>query len=94
MRAIWKDQIIAESDETIVVEGNHYFPQHSVKKEYFIESDTTTYCPWKGHAHYFTLSIEGEENKDAAWYYPETKDKAKSIEGYIAFWNGVNIEEE
>ncbi|MEM0938300.1 MAG: DUF427 domain-containing protein [Bacteroidota bacterium] len=93
MKAIWKNQIIAESDETIEVEGNHYFPPSSIKREYFQETDTRTRCPWKGLASYYTITVDNEENKDAAWYYPEASELAKNIKGYIAFWNGVRIEE-
>jgi len=92
MKATWNDQIIAESDKTIVVEGNHYFPVDTIKKEFFKPSDTHTICPWKGTASYYSLEVNGEENKDAAWYYPEIKPAAKQIENYIAFWKGVKIE--
>ncbi len=92
MRAIWNNQVIAHSDNTVVIEGNHYFPKDSINKEYFIESETHTTCPWKGVASYFTLDVNGEENDDAAWYYPETSELAKKIKGYIAFWRGVKIE--
>jgi uncharacterized protein (DUF427 family) len=91
MKAIWNNQIIAESNETIVVEGNHYFPASSVNKEYLTSSDTKTQCPWKGEASYYTLLIEGEENKDAAWYYPFPKEAAKDIKDYVAFWKGVKV---
>ncbi|MEM9273705.1 MAG: DUF427 domain-containing protein [Cyanobacteria bacterium P01_F01_bin.143] len=93
MQATWNGAVLAESDQTIVVEGNHYFPPESVKKEYFIESNKHTFCGWKGQASYYTISVAGQENKDAAWYYPETKEKAKNIEGYVAFWGGVKIGE-
>ena len=88
MKAIWNNEVLAESDSTIVVEGNHYFPPDSVKREFFKESDTHTTCPWKGEASYYTVSVGDEENKDAAWYYPEPKDAAKQIKDYVAFWNG------
>ncbi len=91
MKAIWNNQVIAESDETLIVEGNHYFPEASLKKEFFKPSTTNTVCPWKGTASYYNISVEGSENNDAAWYYPETKDAAKSIKGYIAFWRGVQV---
>ncbi len=91
MKAIWKDTVIAESNATVVIEGNHYFPADSIKRDFFKESDTHSVCPWKGTASYYTLEVEGEENKDAAWYYPETRDMAKSIEGYVAFWKGVQV---
>lgn len=91
MKAIWNDKILAESDETVVVEGNQYFPADSIKSEYFQPSETHTVCPWKGTASYYDVVVEGETNPDAAWYYPETKDAAKEIEGYVAFWKGVQI---
>ncbi|MBC6400912.1 MAG: DUF427 domain-containing protein [Ekhidna sp.] len=91
MKAIWNDKMIAESNETVVVEGNHYFPPSSIKKEFFKETATHTTCPWKGKASYYTLEVDGRENKDAAWYYPQASDLAKNIEGYIAFRKGVQI---
>lgn len=91
MKAIWNNIVIAESDETIVVENNHYFPPQSIKKEFFKESETHTTCPWKGKASYYTINVDGSENKDAAWYYPEVSELAKSIQGYVAFWKGVAI---
>ncbi len=93
MKAIWNNTVIAESDDTVVIENNHYFPPKSVKKEYFKSSDTHTTCPWKGVASYYTLQVDGQENTDAAWYYPEASELAKSIKGYVAFWKGVTIEE-
>ena len=90
--AKWNNVILAESENTIEVEGNQYFPPNSVNRKYFKESDTHTVCPWKGTASYYTLSVNGIENKDAAWYYPETKHPAKDIENYIAFWRGVEVE--
>ncbi len=91
MKAIWNDAILAESDETINVENNHYFPPESINKEYFKSSDLHTTCPWKGEASYYTIEVEGKQNKDSAWYYPRTKDLAKKIEGYVAFWRGVEV---
>ncbi|WP_425234256.1 DUF427 domain-containing protein [Ulvibacterium sp.] len=91
MKAIWNNIVIAESDETIVVENNHYFPPQSIKKEFFKESETHTTCPWKGEASYYTINVDGSENKDAAWYYPEVSELAKSIKGHVAFWKGVAI---
>ena len=91
MKAIWNNQIVAESDETIVVESNHYFPSDSIKSEFFIKSNTTSTCPWKGEASYYSLSVNGEENRDAAWYYPNPKDEARQIKGMLAFWKGVEI---
>jgi len=92
MKAIWNNQILAESDRTVIVEGNHYFPADSINKEYFSESETHTTCPWKGLASYYSLTVKGEENTDAAWYYPETSELAKNIRGYVAFWKGVKVE--
>ncbi|MEQ8478779.1 MAG: DUF427 domain-containing protein [Fulvivirga sp.] len=91
MKAIWNGTVIAESNDTVVIEGNHYFPADTIKKEYFKPSDTHTVCPWKGTASYYTVDVEGETNKDAAWYYPETSDLAKAIKGYVAFWKGVEV---
>jgi len=93
MKAIWNGQILAESNETKIIEGNHYFPPESIRSEFFTNSDTHTTCPWKGIASYYTLDVNGEQNKDAAWYYPETKELAREIKGYVAFWKGVAIEE-
>jgi uncharacterized protein (DUF427 family) len=93
MKAIWNDKVVAQSDKTVVIEGNHYFPHNSINKEFFKESSTHTTCPWKGVASYYTLEVEGQENADAAWYYPETSELAKGIKNYVAFWKGVTIEE-
>jgi len=93
MKAIWNNQVIAESNETIVVEGNQYFPKDSIKKEYFKESITHTTCPWKGLASYYDVVVDGKTNSDAAWYYPKPNDAAKEITGYVAFWKGVEIVE-
>ncbi len=91
MKAIWNDTTIADSNDTVVIEGNHYFPAETVNKEYLAPSDTHTNCPWKGEASYYNLVVDGSENKDAAWYYSEPKDAAKEIAGRIAFWKGVQI---
>ncbi|WP_224483928.1 DUF427 domain-containing protein [Robertkochia aurantiaca] len=91
MKAIWKDTVIAESDQTKVVENNHYFPPDSVNDTYLKESETTSTCPWKGKASYYHIEVDGDMNKDAAWYYPEPKDAAKEIKDHIAFWKGVKI---
>ena len=91
-KAIWNGIVIAESDRTEVVEGNHYFPPQSLKQEYFQPSNTHSTCPWKGLCNYYTLAVDGAINKDAAWYYPEPKAAAKNITGYIAFWRGVQVE--
>ena len=93
MTAIWNGAVLAESDETIVVEGNHYFPPDSINREYFEESDTHTTCPWKGLASYYDIVVEGEVNKDAAWYYSSPKDAAKHITRYVAFWKGVEVKD-
>lgn len=93
MKAIWNNTVIAESNDTKIIEGNHYFPHDSIKKEFFKTTETHTACPWKGVASYYTVIVEGKENKDAAWYYPETKDQAKDIENYVAFWRGVEVTE-
>lgn len=93
MKAYWNDQVIAESDETVVVEGNHYFPPSSIQEEFFKPSETHTVCPWKGTASYYTLEVGGKQNPDAAWYYPETSELAKNIKGYVAFWKGVEVKE-
>lgn len=91
-KAIWNGAVLAESDRTEVVEGNHYFPPEAIDKQYFQESSTHTTCPWKGLASYYNIEVNGQVNKDAAWYYPSAKEKAKNIEGYIAFWRGVKVE--
>jgi uncharacterized protein (DUF427 family) len=92
MKATWNDAILATSDDTVVIEGNHYFPPDSINKEYFKQSDKHTTCPWKGEASYYDVVVGGQVNKDAAWYYPEPKDAARQIKGYIAFWRGVKVE--
>jgi uncharacterized protein (DUF427 family) len=91
MKAIWNDKLIAESDDTVVVEGNHYFPRDSVKEIFLEPSDHTSSCPWKGTANYYTLKVDGAENTDAVWYYANPKDAAKQIAGRVAFWKGVQI---
>ena len=93
MKAIWNDEVLAESNDTIMVENNHYFPANSIKKDFFKDSNTNTVCPWKGTASYYTIKVNGEENKDAAWYYPQTKDAVKEIKNYVAFWKGVKVVE-
>ena len=92
MRATWKGAVLAENDDTVVVERNHYFPPGSIKREYFRESATHTTCPWKGEASYYDVVVGGEVNRDAAWYYPEPKEAAKGIKGRVAFWRGVRVE--
>jgi uncharacterized protein (DUF427 family) len=93
MKAIWNNQIIAESDATIVIENNHYFPADSVSTHLLIPSATKTTCPWKGEACYHTVTIDGKELKDAAWYYPQPKEAAANIANYVAFWKGVKVVE-
>ena len=92
MKAIWHGATLAESDDTIVVEGNHYFPLDSINREYFRESQTHTACPWKGEASYYDILVDGEVNKDAAWYYPEPTQAAANIKNRVAFWKGVTVE--
>ena len=91
MKATWKDAILAESGDIVVTEGNHYFPAEAINREYFRESNTHTLCPWKGEASYYDVVVDGEINKDAAWYYPEPKEAAKEIKGRVAFWKGVKV---
>ncbi len=91
MKAIWNGQVIAESDQIVTVEGNAYFPPESVDPSYIIPSETTSSCPWKGKANYYSLVVAGKENTDAAWYYSNPKEAAKEIEGHVAFWKGVEV---
>lgn len=91
-KAIWKGHVIAESDVYETVEGNVYFPASTIKRELFRESATTTECSWKGTAHYYSLAVDGAENPDAAWYYPDPKPAARNIAGHVAFWKGVTVE--
>ncbi len=93
MKAVWQNTVVAESNETIVVEGNHYFPPDSIKKDCFAPSDTHSTCPWKGLASYYHVKVGEQVNQDAAWFYPEPKEAAKSIKDYVAFWRGVTISE-
>jgi uncharacterized protein (DUF427 family) len=92
MKAIWNNKVIAESNDTTVIEGNHYFPADSIKKEFFKDSATTSVCHWKGTAGYYSIEVDGKTNADAAWYYPDASGMAKSIEGKVAFWKGVSVE--
>ena len=92
MKATWNGAVLAESDNTIVVERNHYFPPDAIQREYFQSSPTHTVCPWKGEASYYTIEVNGETNKDAAWYYPNPKEAAQNIKDYVAFWKGVVVE--
>jgi uncharacterized protein (DUF427 family) len=89
--ATWHGKIIARSDDTVIVEGNHYFPSDAVDKESLRPSQTTTVCPWKGTASYYSVVVDGETNEDAAWYYPEPKEAAQQIKDHIAFWHGVTV---
>ncbi len=91
-KATWNGVTLAESNQCQVVEGNQYFPPDAIKSEYFKASETHTNCPWKGMASYYSIEVNGEVNKDAAWYYPDPKEAAKNIEGHIAFWRGVKVE--
>ena len=91
MKAIWNGATLAESNETIIIEGNHYFPFEAINKEYFKPSETHTVCPWKGTANYYDVVANGKTNKDAAWFYPEPKDAAKEIKNYVAFWKGIEV---
>ena len=91
MKAIWNGQTIAESNDTIVVENNHYFPENSIKKEFYKSSTYKTNCPWKGWASYYNVEVDGKTNENAAWFYAEPSDKAKNIKNYVAFWKGVEV---
>ncbi len=91
VKAIWNNTVVAQSDKTIIIEGNHYFPPDSVKAEFLKDSSAHTVCPWKGTASYQSLEVGGQTNKDAVWYYPQPKDAAKEITGYFAFWKGVQV---
>lgn len=91
MKAIWNGAVVAQSDDTVIVESNHYFPRESIVDEYFSDSSTSTHCPWKGEASYLSITVNGETNQDAAWYYPVPKDAAKNIAGRVAFWRGVQV---
>ena len=89
--AKWNGTVIADSDDTVEIEGNQYFPRGSVRADYLQDSNTTSHCPWKGEASYYSLVVDGETNTDAAWYYPQPKDAAKEIRDHIAFWKGVDV---
>lgn len=90
-QAKWNGEVVAESDQCVKVEGNYYFPPDSIKKDYFRPTSTTSHCGWKGEASYYTLVVNGQENKDAAWFYGEPKDAAREIKDYVAFWRGVKV---
>ena len=91
MKAVWNDTVIAESDDTVVVEGNHYFPSSSIKNEYFHKTETSTSCPWKGVASYYSVTVNGKTNTHCAWYYPVPSKEAEKIKDRVAFWNGVQV---
>lgn len=91
MKALWQGQVIAQSDDTVQVEGNHYFPRNSLNESFIRESDKTTVCGWKGTAHYYSLEVDGQTNSDAVWYYPEPKSGALEIANRVAFWRGVQV---
>jgi len=93
VKAFWSGQTLAESDDTVVVEGNQYFPADSINAQFFEPSEHQSYCPWKGTAHYYDIVVGGERNENAAWFYPETKEAADNIKGYVAFWNGVDVDD-
>lgn len=92
VRAVWNGAVLAEAAQTVSLEGNDYFPPEAVRREFLTESSTTTRCAWKGTAHYYTVTVDGQTNPDAAWYYPEPSAKAQQIAHHIAFWKGVRIE--
>jgi uncharacterized protein (DUF427 family) len=92
MKATWHGATLAESGATVMLEGNNYFPANSINRDYFRESEHHTTCPWKGEASYYDILVDGEANKDAAWYYPEPKDAASNIKGHVAFWKGVVVQ--
>ncbi|MDB5521035.1 MAG: hypothetical protein JWQ51_1705 [Tardiphaga sp.] len=92
VKAVWNGKVIAESDRTEIVENNHYFPLDDVRQEYLVASTHKTTCPWKGTAAYYSLTVDGEQNRDAAWYYADPKPEANNIAGRVAFWKGVRIE--
>lgn len=90
-KAMWNGQLLAETDRTVMVEGNHYFPPETVDHQFFVESDSHTICPWKGTASYYNIQVDGKVNYDAAWYYPIPSEAAKIIKDYVAFWRGVEV---
>jgi uncharacterized protein (DUF427 family) len=91
MKAVWNDAVLAESDDTEIVEGNHYFPPEAIHEEHLEPSDHTSTCPWKGKASYYHVVVDGERNENAAWYYPDPKDAASQIQDHVAFWRGVDV---
>ena len=93
MKAVWQGTVIAESENTVVVESNHYFPRDSIREEFFEESEARTHCPWKGDASYLSVTVGDDKNADAAWYYPSPSEAAEEITGMVAFWRGVVVSE-
>jgi len=93
MKAVWNGEVVAESDDTVVVEGNHYFPEGAIRRDFFTASGKKTVCPWKGEASYYDLEVGGERNEAAAWYYPDPKPAAAEIRNRVAFWRGVEVVE-
>lgn len=91
VKAVWNGEVIAESDATVELEGNHYFPRSSVNPEFLVESTTTSFCPWKGKASYYSLSVKGDANPDAVWYYADPSSGASQIKDHLAFWRGVTV---
>lgn len=91
MKAVWNGVTVAESDDTVVVEGNHYFPPQSVNDDVVVESDHHTFCPWKGTASYYSIQVDGQRNENAAWFYPDPKPEAAKIKDHVAFWKGVEV---
>ena len=91
MKAIWNGEVVAESDDTVVVEGNHYFPSDSIRRDFFVSSDQKSFCPWKGEASYYDLEVGGSRNEGAAWYYADPKPAAAEIRDRVAFWRGVEV---
>ncbi len=94
MQAVWNDVVIAQSDKTVLVEGNHYFPADSIKAEYFLKTEMTSLCGWKGMANYYSVTVNGKTNRDCAWYYAQPNDAAMKIKGMVAFWNGVVVRQD
>lgn len=93
MKAIWNGKTIAHSSKTIVVENNHYFPENSIDKDYFVLTNHHTSCPWKGQASYYSIEVDGEKNENAAWFYPSPTEAASNIKNYVAFWKGIEIKD-
>ncbi len=94
IRAVWNGAVLAEAESTVQLEGNHYFPLEAVRREFLSDSTTPTVCPWKGTAHYYTVTVDGQANPDACWYYPNPSQRAQQISGHVAFWKGVRVEKD